>query len=110
MPLKQWSKRILDHWTGEVLNRCSQNDSQLAIPVLKSYLFDLLGIKKGLEVDDPRICTFHRLTSPKQECSRTIGANGVSDYSFECVVHVVARRADFDCEHKRLTTGVHPHE
>jgi len=55
MSLQQLPECRFDHGTGEMLDRCSKHDSQLAISMLKSNFFDLLCIEESLEIDNFRI-------------------------------------------------------
>ena len=74
MPLQQLPERRFYHGTSQVLNRGSQHNSQLAIAMLKSNLFDLVRIDEGLEVDNLRIAAIYLLPGGKQKGCGTISA------------------------------------
>jgi len=49
-----------------MLNRGPKHNPQLAIPMLKSDLFDLLGVEERLEVNN--LWTSGKLTSSAEDC------------------------------------------
>ena len=98
MSLQQLPECRFDHGTGEMLDRCSKHDSQLAIPMLKSNFFDLLCIEEGLKANNLWMTVIRLLFCAEQEGSGAICANRIADNRLECVIDVVASGADLDSQ------------
>src|SRR5579863_1676404 len=96
VPLQQWLECRFNHGASQVLNRCSEHDSQLAIAMLKSNLLDLLRVDESFEVDNLWIFAIGLRPAGQQEGCGTIRANRVTDNSFESAIDVVASGTNLD--------------
>src|SRR5580704_14085097 len=74
--------------------------------MLKSNLLDLLRVDEGFKVDNLWIFAIGLRTVGKQEGCSAIGANRVTDNSFESVIDVVASGTNLDGQHQCLAAWI----
>src|SRR6266404_8008300 len=105
MSLKQLLECGFDHRTSQVLDRDSQDDSQLPFPMLESNFFDMLGINESFKVNNLRIQLIGSLCA-EEESGGAVGANSIANDCLDGVIDVVASRANLDSQHQCQTARI----